>query len=56
MTYRKPLLVLAVLAAMSTATVTAFADPALDAPKPGPAKLDKNGDGFIDRSEAAAAP
>lgn len=59
MTHRKPLLALAVLAALSAGV--AFAADTLpgDAPKPPGARfaaLDKNGDGFIDRSEAAADP
>ncbi|WP_059025073.1 EF-hand domain-containing protein [Xanthomonas citri] len=55
MTSRKPFLALAVLAALSTGTAFAATVPAPgDAPRP--AKLDKNGDGVIDRSEAAADP
>ncbi|NIJ88023.1 5-hydroxyisourate hydrolase-like protein (transthyretin family) [Xanthomonas campestris] len=55
MTSRKPFLALAVLAALSTGAVFAATVPAPgDAPRP--AKLDKNGDGVIDRSEAAADP
>ncbi|MEQ8033527.1 EF-hand domain-containing protein [Xanthomonas sp. WHRI 6106] len=55
MTSRKPFLALAVLAALSTGAVFAATPPASgDASRPG--KLDSNGDGVIDRSEAAAAP
>lgn len=55
MTSRKPFLALAVLAALSTASAFAATPPAAgDAPRP--AKLDTNGDGVIDRSEAAADP
>ncbi len=54
---RKPLIVLAVLAALGTGSVFAAQTPApADATATPPAKLDKNGDGFIDRSEAAANP
>ena len=55
MTYRKPLIVLAVLAALGSAPAFAVDAPPADGPH-GVAKLDKNGDGVIDRSEAAAAP
>lgn len=52
---RNSLLVVAVLAALSAGT--AFAAPQSSGdPTPPPARLDKNGDGFIDRSEAAASP
>ncbi|WP_225041304.1 EF-hand domain-containing protein [Xanthomonas campestris] len=55
MTSRKPFLALAVLAALSTASAFAATPPAAgDAPRP--VKLDTNGDGVIDRSEAAADP
>ncbi|WP_372358708.1 EF-hand domain-containing protein [Xanthomonas sp. NCPPB 2865] len=54
MTSRKPFFALAVLAALSTGAVFAAPPAAGDAPRP--AKLDKNGDGVIDRSEAAADP
>ncbi|AUI92558.1 EF-hand domain-containing protein [Xanthomonas oryzae] len=55
MTSRKPFLALAMLAALSTGAAFAATVPASgDAPRP--AKLDKNGDGVIDRSEAAAVP
>ncbi|WP_161946550.1 EF-hand domain-containing protein [Xanthomonas floridensis] len=55
MTSRKPFLALAMLAALSTGAVVAATPPASgDAPRP--AKLDSNGDGVIDRSEAAANP
>lgn len=63
MIHRKPLIVLAVLAALSAAGMALAADPA---PAKTPtqdgasagflARLDKNGDGVIDRSEAAADP
>ncbi|HEY0335453.1 MAG TPA: EF-hand domain-containing protein [Stenotrophomonas sp.] len=55
MTYRKPLIVLAVLFALGTAPAFAADAPPADGPH-GVAKLDKNGDGVIDRSEVAAAP
>lgn len=55
MTSRKPFLALAMLAVLSTGAAFAATVPASgDAPRP--AKLDKNGDGVIDRSEAAAVP
>jgi len=55
MTYRKHFIVLAVLAALGSAPAFAVDTPPADGPH-GVAKLDKNGDGMIDRSEAAAAP
>ncbi|KAB7764617.1 EF-hand domain-containing protein [Xanthomonas maliensis] len=55
MTSRKPLLVLAIVAALSTGSVLA-ATPQTTGDMPPPSKLDKNGDGMIDRSEAAADP
>ncbi|WDM68706.1 EF-hand domain-containing protein [Xanthomonas cucurbitae] len=55
MTSRKPFLALAVLAALSTGAVVAATPPGSgDAPRA--AKLDSNGDGVIDRGEAAANP
>ncbi|MDM7554353.1 EF-hand domain-containing protein [Xanthomonas fragariae] len=54
MTSRKPFFALAVLAALSSSAVFAAPPAVGDAPRP--AKLDKNGDGLIDRSEAAADP
>ena len=54
MTQRKPLLLLAVLLATSAAGVALAASPA--DPKPAPLRLDANGDGVIDRQEAAANP
>jgi Ca2+-binding EF-hand superfamily protein len=56
MTYRKPLIVLAVLAALSSASAFAVDMPPADGGPHGLAKLDTNGDGAIDRSEAAKAP
>lgn len=59
MTYRKPLLVLAVLAALSAGVAFAADNTPPDQTKPLNAKfvaLDKNGDGVIDRSEAVADP
>ncbi|MBO9738673.1 EF-hand domain-containing protein [Xanthomonas axonopodis pv. begoniae] len=55
MTSRKPFLALAVLAALSAGTAFAATVPA-PGDTPRPAKLDKNGDGVIDRNEAAADP
>lgn len=56
MTYRKPLIVLAVLAALSSASAFAVDMPPADGGPHGLAKLDTNGDGAIDRAEAAKAP
>lgn len=59
MTYRKPLLVLAVLATLSAGVAFAADTLPADAPKPPGARLaalDRNGDSVIDRSEAAADP
>jgi len=57
MTYRKPLIVLAVLAALSSASAFAVDMPAQKDGSPhGLARLDTNGDGAIDRTEAAKAP
>ena len=57
MNYRNPLLALAMLAALSGGAYAANpppSDPAAPADAGGFARLDKNGDGVIDRSEAAA--
>ncbi|HBK45162.1 MAG TPA: hypothetical protein DDZ67_01745 [Xanthomonadaceae bacterium] len=54
MTYRKPLIALAVLGVLAAGSAFAVDTPA-DPAKPRPT-LDKNGDGFVDRSEAAASP
>lgn len=57
MTYRKPLIVLAVLAALSSASAFAVdTPPAADGGPHGLARLDTNGDGAVDRSEAAKVP
>ncbi len=50
---RKTLLMLAVLTALSAGTAFAATAPASDSQHPPRAKLDTNGDGAIDRSEAA---
>jgi len=55
MTHRKPLIVLAVLAALGSAPAFAVDMPPAGEPH-GVAKLDRNGDGFVDRGEAATAP
>ena len=54
MTHRKPLILLAVLLAASATGATLAATTPTQ--KPGPARLDANGDGAIDRQEAAAHP
>lgn len=54
MTHRKPLILLAVLLATSVAGLAVAASPAGQA-QPAP-RLDTNGDGVIDRQEAAANP
>jgi Ca2+-binding EF-hand superfamily protein len=54
MTHRKPLILLAVLLAASATGATLAATAPTQ--KPGPARLDANGDGAIDRQEAAAHP
>ncbi|WP_369976333.1 EF-hand domain-containing protein [Xanthomonas bundabergensis] len=59
MNYRNPLLALAMLAVLSGGAYAANpppSDPAAPADGGGFAKLDKNGDGVVDRSEAAANP
>ena len=56
MTHRTPLIALAVLAALSAGAFAATPAAKPDPQRHGPASLDKNGDGFIDRSEAAASP
>ena len=53
---RKTLLMLAVLAALSAGTALAATAPASDSNGAPRAKLDTNGDGAIDRSEAARSP
>ena len=53
---RKTLLMLAVLAALSAGTAIAATAPANDSPHASRAKLDTNGDGVIDRGEAARHP
>ena len=53
---RKTLLMLAVLAALSAGTALAATAPARDSHGAPRAKLDTNGDGAIDRSEAARSP
>jgi len=53
---RKTLLMLAVLTALSAGTAFAATAPASDSPHAPRAKLDANGDGAIDRSEAARHP
>ena len=53
MTHRKPLILLAVLLAASATGATLAATAPTQ--KPGPARLDANGDGAIDRAEAQAA-
>ncbi len=53
---RKPLLLLALLFSTGVAGLAVAADTPATADKPARAKLDTNGDGFIDRSEAAKAP
>jgi Ca2+-binding EF-hand superfamily protein len=60
MNYRNPLLALAVLVVLSGGAYAANPPPPADPAAPdaggGFARLDKNGDGVIDRSEAAANP
>ncbi|WP_068873483.1 EF-hand domain-containing protein [Xanthomonas translucens] len=59
MNYRNPLLALATLAVLSGGAYAANpppSDPAASAAAGGFARLDKNGDGVVDRSEAAANP
>ncbi|MGB3392762.1 MAG: EF-hand domain-containing protein [Stenotrophomonas sp.] len=54
MTHRKPLILLAVLLATSTTGVVLAAT--APSQKPAPQRLDTNGDGAVDRQEAAAQP
>jgi len=54
MTHRKPLILLAVLLAASATGATLAATAPTQ--KPAPARMDANGDGAIDRQEAAAHP
>ncbi len=53
---RKPLLLLALLLSTGAAGLAVAADAPPPADTPARAKLDTNGDGFIDRAEAAKAP
>ncbi len=53
---RKSLLLLALLLSTGAAGLAVAADTPAAADKPARAKLDSNGDGFIDRTEAAKAP
>ncbi|HAI48163.1 MAG TPA: hypothetical protein DCM50_15940 [Stenotrophomonas sp.] len=53
---RKPLLLLALLLSTGAAGLAVAADAPTPADPPARAKLDTNGDGFIDRTEAAKAP
>lgn len=53
---RKPLLLLALLMTTGAAGLAVAADTPTAGDKPARVKLDTNGDGFIDRSEAAKAP
>ncbi|WP_313458224.1 EF-hand domain-containing protein [Stenotrophomonas sp.] len=53
---RKPLLLLALLMTTGAAGLAVAADAPTAAEKPARVKLDTNGDGVIDRSEAAKAP
>jgi len=55
MTHRKPLILLAVLLATST-TGVALAAATAPQPKPAMQRSDANGDGVVDRQEAAAQP
>jgi Ca2+-binding EF-hand superfamily protein len=55
MTHRKPLILLAVLLAASTTGIALAAAPAAQQ-KTAPQRLDANGDGVVDRQEAAARP
>ncbi|WP_449466287.1 EF-hand domain-containing protein [Stenotrophomonas humi] len=54
MTQRKPLLLLAMLLATSATGLAIAATP--NGAKPAPVRMDSNGDGVIDRQEAAAHP
>jgi len=53
---RKPLLLLALLMTTGAAGLAVAADTPVPAAKPDRVKLDTNGDGVIDRTEAAKAP
>jgi Ca2+-binding EF-hand superfamily protein len=53
---RKPLLLLALLMTTGTAGLAIAADAPATSDKPARATLDTNGDGFVDRTEAAKAP
>jgi Ca2+-binding EF-hand superfamily protein len=53
---RKTLLMMAVLTALGAGSAMAATTPANDGKRAERVKLDTNGDGFIDRSEAAAHP
>lgn len=53
---RKPLLLLAVLLSTGVAGLAVAADPPAPTQAPARVKLDTNGDGVIDRAEAAKAP
>ena len=53
---RKNLLMMAVLVALTGAGVAFAAEQADDTAKPARAKIDANGDGFIDKAEAAKFP
>lgn len=53
---RKSLLLLALLLSTGAAGLAVAADTPAAADKPARAKLDTNGDGFIDRAEAAKSP
>lgn len=53
---RKPLIVLAVLAALSSASAFAIDTPPSDGGQRGFSRLDTNGDGVIERAEAAKSP
>jgi Ca2+-binding EF-hand superfamily protein len=54
MTHRKPLILLAMLLATSVTGLAVAASPSSS--KPAPPRMDTNGDGVIDRQEAAAHP
>lgn len=53
---RKPLLLLALLMTTGAAGLAVAAETPAPAAKPARATLDTNGDGFVDRNEAAKAP
>lgn len=56
MNRKNNLLVMAVLLALSAAGVAVAADVAKGDAKPAPPKIDANGDGFVDKAEAAKFP